>query len=145
VYTVSAFVFTKGDAATGVCVTTHSAWSVYQEHLISILYEIGLGVQFILYIKRNIVANISMPLLLKQVLDAEMYGFGIYFLAECIYLFVYTCLIIGDNTKGFLPLVNTLYLNVPVLLFFANALIVRSESHAKNKNEEFPSELEINR
>lgn len=99
----------------GPCTSSFTSISIYQEHIVSLLFESLLAVIFVVYVNSN--RSKSMPLseFVRKIVDFEILSFIIYFVVECLYTVVYTVI-----DKSMISLLNTFYLNVPIMLFFMN-------------------------
>lgn len=117
----------------GSCTADIDPINVYQEHISSILFEIVLGAIFILWIRRQQECTPE-PELLTRFIDIETASFFIYFFCEVVYVAVYSTI---GNRKRSTPLLNSLYLMVPILLFYLNTLFFACKSHQKCLKKHF--------
>ncbi|KAI8908393.1 hypothetical protein EDD86DRAFT_207535 [Gorgonomyces haynaldii] len=97
---------------------------VYQEHLFSIIFEFALALKLILYLRSTSSKDIPLPELLRRVVDFEMISFFIYFVVECVYTIAFSIM-----DSHWTSLLNTFYLNVPILLFLINTIMFTSKTH----------------
>jgi hypothetical protein len=100
------------------CKANMTAFSVYQEHVISMIFEMTLMVQFFLYIRNNKKSGTPLTIFVKNIVKYETASFIIYFFLEISYIVTYSLF----NKDGLTNL-NSIYFNVPVLLFLYNSII----------------------
>ncbi|KAJ3311162.1 hypothetical protein HDV04_004374 [Boothiomyces sp. JEL0838] len=100
----------------GPCQTVFSDAMVYQEHLISVLFELVLFVKLVVYIYKTAKNNVTLDFL-KSIIDFEVYTFIVYLAAEIVYLIVFV-----EFSSSNINLYNIFYFDLPTVLFLANAL-----------------------
>ncbi|KAJ3321550.1 hypothetical protein HDV06_004086 [Boothiomyces sp. JEL0866] len=107
----------KNSLTNGPCQTSFAPYLIYQEHIISVGFELvllGILFSYSMIQRHN---GLLLSDLLKKIMDFEMYSFAFYFVMEILYLIAYTCF-----PKTFVSVLNIFYLQIPVVLFFANTL-----------------------
>jgi hypothetical protein len=97
------------------CTSSFMPEAIYQEHLVSIAFEFALMAQFSFYVLANKARDIPLSHFLKQVVDFESISFLFYLAIEIFYTTSYVIM-----PRTYISLLNTFYLNVPVVLFFFN-------------------------
>ncbi|KAI8914334.1 hypothetical protein EDD86DRAFT_244546 [Gorgonomyces haynaldii] len=102
----------------GSCRTLFSTPVFYQEHVVGLLFQGSLFVQFFGFIHTAKPSSDGEALsMLKSVLDYEIISFSAYFVCEAVFLIVFS--IITPNQVSFL---NAFYLSLPVVLFFSTLI-----------------------
>ncbi|KAJ3262592.1 hypothetical protein HK103_000121 [Boothiomyces macroporosus] len=117
---VSGEVAFASDNAIGIgpCQTVFQPYMIYQEHAISVLYELVLVFILALYaLQQSTKDNFMFSDLLKKIMDFEMSCFAFYLLTEVVFIFVYAL-----SPKNLVSVFNIFYLQIPVVLFFATTL-----------------------
>ncbi|KAJ3276419.1 hypothetical protein HDV01_005042 [Terramyces sp. JEL0728] len=104
----------------GPCQTVFQPFDIYQEHGISVFYELVLVSILAMYASQQSVKDsFEFSNFLKKIMDFEMYCFAFYFFFEVVYLIVYSF-----SPKNLVSVFNIFYLQIPVVLFFANTVNV---------------------
>ncbi|KAJ3254071.1 hypothetical protein HK103_007532 [Boothiomyces macroporosus] len=102
----------------GSCVTTMDTSYIIQEHAISLIYESSLIAVFALYIREHYKTGaVKMAEFVRKFLDFEVMTFGGYFACEIAYSICYWVM-----PKSYLSALNTVYVNLPIVMFLLNAL-----------------------
>ncbi|KAJ3313853.1 hypothetical protein HDV04_001414 [Boothiomyces sp. JEL0838] len=133
---VSGTVAFASDNAIGIgpCQTVFQPYMIYQEHAISVLYELVLVFILALYaLQQRTKESFMFSDLLKKIMDFEMYSFAFYLFIEVVFLFVYAL-----SPKNLVSVFNIFYLQIPVVLFFAttmNILERKSASYDSGTNQ----------
>ncbi|KAJ3322461.1 hypothetical protein HDV06_003005 [Boothiomyces sp. JEL0866] len=113
---VSGAVVYNVDNGLGPCKTVFSRSMVYQEHLVSVIFELGLLIHLAMYIFQT-AKNEAVIEMMKSLIDFEVYTFIVYMVSEIIYVSIFA-LVSSDHVSMY----NIFYLNLPVALFLANAV-----------------------
>ncbi|KAJ3318560.1 hypothetical protein HDV06_002993 [Boothiomyces sp. JEL0866] len=123
----------------GPCKTVFSNAMVYQEHLISVLFELVLFLNLAIYIYKTAKNNITIDFL-KSIIDFEVYTFLVYLLAEILYLSVFV-----EFTSNNVALYNIFYFDLPTVLFLANALniIAKRKKMSQSISTANPSSIQV--
>ncbi|KAJ3319299.1 hypothetical protein HDV06_006407 [Boothiomyces sp. JEL0866] len=122
----------------GSCVTVMDTAFIVQEHLISLIYESCLITIFGMYVRENYHSgSVKMAEFVRKFLDFEVMTFGGYFGCEIGYSICYWVM-----PKSYLSALNTVYVNLPIVMFLLNALWMvnwynnnqkaEDEQHTKN-------------
>jgi fumarate reductase subunit C len=103
----------------GPCKSKFHDFDVYQEHIIIILFEMGIMSQ-VLWHAHQLMKVEKRPIndIIKKVFNFETISFFCYMLAEMGYLL---CFVYFD--RGMVSLLNTFYINLPVILYIANSCV----------------------
>lgn len=102
------------------CTSSFLPVSIYQEHIVSILFELSLLSQFTVFVFSNRTHAVPLTAFLNSVVDYETVSFLAYLLFEIMYTVTYMLM-----PGSYISLLNTFYLNVPVGLFLFNVCILR--------------------
>ena len=103
----------------GSCTTSFPIWTIYQEHFVSVVFELVLGLQLYFYLEAlSKKHGKDLPTLFRSVIDMETISFGVYFAIEIAYLLVYSMI-----PTSSVSMLNSFYLMVPVLLFLINIFV----------------------
>jgi hypothetical protein len=129
VYLVSGAFIVSG-ATSSACKSKFPDHAIYQEHAVSLLYEFSLMMQLTIFVVRNGNEGVRFTEFLLNVLDYETISFVFYLLAEIIYIIAFTTL-----EPGYISLLNTFYLNVPVALFLFNSIIFLKKIWSASKED----------
>ncbi|KAJ3272464.1 hypothetical protein HDV01_005534 [Terramyces sp. JEL0728] len=105
----------------GPCKTIFSSSAVYQEHVISVLFEMVLFLHLTIHIRKTSKNGFSLDLL-KSIVDFELYTFIAYLVAELVYLSVY-----AGFASSNVNLYNIFYFDLPTVLFLANAFNILAQ------------------
>ena len=99
----------------GSCATNYSNvdWPSYQEHIISIVFQLALLGQLFLSVLRSKTPMTA----LSRIFDLEVFGFIVFLWVEVLYLLVYHYL--PSVPISFL---NTFYFNTPIVLYIVFAM-----------------------
>jgi hypothetical protein len=125
----------------GPCTSSFPVIAIYQEHILSLLFESALAAIFVNYINNTRSKDIPLSEFVKKVVDFEILSFLIYFIVECVYTIVYTFM-----DKSYVSLLNTFYLNVPVVLFSINICMFYSKrKQASQRSEQLESGKSVNK
>ncbi|KAJ3270840.1 hypothetical protein HDV01_007389 [Terramyces sp. JEL0728] len=123
---------------TGSCVTVMDTAFIIQEHGISLIYETCLISIFALYVREHYkTGTVKMAEFVRKFLDFEIMTFGGYFACEIGYIICYWAM-----PKAYLSALNTVYVNLPIVMFLLNALWMvnwydknqKTEDEQLNKN-----------
>ena len=98
-----------------ICIGSLPYTYVYLEHLSSILFEIGLCIQFYIYVRQTNTCKVSISAFLSTVIDFETVSFLFYFMMEFVFIMVYSWTFVH-----WLSLCQIAYASLPVCCFVAN-------------------------
>ena len=84
----------------------------------SVIFEVALAIQVALYVKRNVSAAVPLTKFVRSLVDFESISFLFYLIVEVVFLVAFSLI-----APTYISLLNTFYLNVPVVLFLFNILI----------------------
>ena len=123
---------------TGNCLTVSSMFAIYQEHAISIIFELGLSIQFFRFIfKLRQLApehEQNLPALFKKFIDFETAGYIFYFVSEIVYLVVFSVVYAMGLHTSYLSMINGFYYTIPSALMSLNTLYFFRTSKSKGIN-----------
>ncbi|KAJ3301979.1 hypothetical protein HDV03_005512 [Kappamyces sp. JEL0829] len=100
----------------GPCKSQFSRVMIYQEHLVTTIFEIAVVIHVFRHAQNLVTKKASLMAIILNVFDFETQSFVFYMLTEVCYIIVYS--IIPSALVSYL---NTFYLQLPVLLFLVNA------------------------
>ncbi|KAJ3253475.1 hypothetical protein HK103_000507 [Boothiomyces macroporosus] len=121
---VTRVVLYNADNGLGPCQTVFSNGMIYQEHLVSVIFEVVLFLHLAWYIYQSC-DNMATFDMIKSIADFEIYTFGVYLIAEIIYVSIF-----AKFSASNVALYNIFYFDLPTALFLANALNIISKRKA---------------
>ncbi|KAJ3315355.1 hypothetical protein HDV04_003748 [Boothiomyces sp. JEL0838] len=105
----------------GACKTIFpDDWQIYQEHIISVAFELGLAYQFGKFVQMARVPNMPLQEFVARVVDNEIFSFLIYGVVEILYIIVFQFPIV----KQWVSVLNSFYFLIPSTLYLANIFIL---------------------
>ncbi|KAJ3274201.1 hypothetical protein HDV01_003274 [Terramyces sp. JEL0728] len=112
----------------GACKTIFpNDWQIYQEHIISVVFELGLALQFANFIYRTRVPNVPLQDFFAKVVDNETCSFVIYLIVEILYLIVFQFNIVKQWV------LNSFYFLIPSVLYLSNIVILTGKKGLSTK------------
>ena len=120
---------------TGPCTTQFTSFSVYQEHTVSILFQVILGIHILFFVWNSSTKEASFSARLRKIVDTEIICFCAYLIVEIIYIVVFYAL-----QSNLVSINNAIYLNVPVILFSINII-----QHISNRQNRIKSMIDVSK